>query len=263
MSMLCEMIEHAESNADAASNPVDAGFFEESADLFKLVFATCAALNMPPPSKKQGRPPGTFIPPTKKRRGPRHQRDYSQSSWGALYMSEHARAQLVLPGSKAAKKFRRRSVLLSSSLGLFTYRPSFFISITPTPLFQSALFFFVHTNPHCVRFRIPYAFFAEMIVDLRSRPDQQWVQKHDKTDAAGRKAAPLELLVLSAFRILGRAFTFDDCEESTNISQETIRVFFHAFCEFFGTVKYDEEVKGISTTEEAEECEEVCAQTSY
>ena len=111
---------------------------------------------------------------------------------------------------------------------------------------------------HCFRFRIPYSFFADLVVDLRGRPeDQHWVHKHDKADASGRKAAPLELLVLSVLRILGRAFTFDDCEESTNISQETIRVFFHAFCEFFGTIKYDEEVKAPSTAAEAEECEEV------
>ena len=151
MSMLREMIEHAESNAEASTDPADAEVFEESADLFKLVFATCAALNMPPPSITQGRPPHTFIPPTKKRRAPRHQRDYSQSSWGTLYLSKPARAQLILPGSKAAKKFRRRSVSPSSH--------SSFTLLLLRPVFKFTLSFIVHTNAPLLQISHPIFLF--------------------------------------------------------------------------------------------------------
>lgn len=40
---------------------------------------------------------------------------------------------------------------------------------------------------------------------------------------------PLDLLVLGSLRYLGRGWTFDDLEESTGISEEVHRVFFHHF----------------------------------
>ena len=42
-------------------------------------------------------------------------------------------------------------------------------------------------------------------------------------DATGQASAPVELLVLGVFRMLGRACTFDDLEELTDISAETHR----------------------------------------
>ena len=47
-----------------------------------------------------------------------------------------------------------------------------------------------------------------------------------RKDATGKPSSPLELLILGALRYLGRGWTFDDCEESTAIGEETHRVFF-------------------------------------
>ena len=44
-------------------------------------------------------------------------------------------------------------------------------------------------------------------------------------DAVGRHASPVELLVLGTFRVLGRAWTFDDCYEATFVSAEVHRLF--------------------------------------
>ena len=53
--------------------------------------------------------------------------------------------------------------------------------------------------------------------------------KPGKCDAIGTACAPIKLLVLCALRYLGRGWTFDDLSESTCISEEVIRVFFHEF----------------------------------
>lgn len=47
------------------------------------------------------------------------------------------------------------------------------------------------------------------------------------TDATGRPAIPLELKILAALRVLGRALTFDDVAEFTNASANTMRTFFY------------------------------------
>ena len=47
MRMLREMIELFELSTDLSTTPIDVEDYEESAVLFKMIFATCAALNMP------------------------------------------------------------------------------------------------------------------------------------------------------------------------------------------------------------------------
>jgi hypothetical protein len=48
-------------------------------------------------------------------------------------------------------------------------------------------------------------------------------------DALGKPSSSLELLIIGALRYLGKGWTFDDCEESTAINEETYRVVFHEF----------------------------------
>ena len=64
-------------------------------------------------------------------------------------------------------------------------------------------------------------------------------------------ASPVELLVLRALRYLGRGWTFDDIEESTAVSRDVHRVFFHAFIEFGSTVLYDRYVNAPLNFEDA------------
>jgi hypothetical protein len=73
------------------------------------------------------------------------------------------------------------------------------------------------------RYRVPFDFVILIY---------QWVQSwyvRKRTDAARRPSAPIELMVLSCLRILGRGWTFDCCAEATNIGRDTIRTFFHEF----------------------------------
>jgi hypothetical protein len=54
----------------------------------------------------------------------------------------------------------------------------------------------------------------------------------------GLAASPMELLLLGSLRYLGRGWSFDDLEESTSISQETHRCFFHIFIQFGRPILY-------------------------
>ena len=78
------------------------------------------------------------------------------------------------------------------------------------------------------RFRLPYKNFLQFVEDAT---EGNWFPRWKQSTRAGKDSSPLELLILGAFRYLGRGFTFDDCEESTGISEEVHRVFFHKFIE--------------------------------
>lgn len=87
------------------------------------------------------------------------------------------------------------------------------------------------------RFRLPYECFLELLDEAKKSPlFGRWAE--NKTDALGKKAAPLQLLILSALRYLGRGWTFDDLAESTAISEEVQRNFFHEFIKFGSTTLF-------------------------
>jgi hypothetical protein len=72
------------------------------------------------------------------------------------------------------------------------------------------------------------------------------------TDCTGKEASPIELLILGSLRYLGRGWTFDDLEESTSISEETHRQFFHVFIHFGSTYLFTTYVSVPATVAEAE-----------
>ena len=65
--------------------------------------------------------------------------------------------------------------------------------------------------------------------------------------------AALELLLLGAFRYIGRGWCLDDLEESTYLSSETHRRFLLDFFAIGSTVWYDQHVFFPTTTEQAAE----------
>ena len=73
---------------------------------------------------------------------------------------------------------------------------------------------------------MPYKQYSEILEDCKKLDIfNPWKNK----DAAGKDPLPLELLILTTLRYLGRGRTFDDLSESTGISEEVIRVFFQKF----------------------------------
>jgi len=78
-------------------------------------------------------------------------------------------------------------------------------------------------------FRVPNAFLNRLVGMC---VDRGWFPEHG-IDALGRKGPHVRLKILSVLRVLGRAVCFDECKTGTGINEETLRVFFHAFCKHF------------------------------
>jgi len=98
------------------------------------------------------------------------------------------------------------------------------------------------------RFRLPHANFRELVLDCKQNElFSRWLGK----DAVGQDSSPIELLILGTLRYLGRGWTFDDLEESTAISREVHRVFFHQFIEFGSTVLVERYINTPVNAEEA------------
>lgn len=85
-------------------------------------------------------------------------------------------------------------------------------------------------------FWLPYASYLELaamcIADANSADGYFRCWQPGKTTANGTPCPPIELLVLTALRYLGRGWTFDDLEESTAISEEVTRTFANTFLQF-------------------------------
>ena len=105
-----------------------------------------------------------------------------------------------------------------------------------------------YQNKFRTRFRLPYPNYLELVEDCKKA---EHFERWQAVDATGKAASPIELLVLGALRYLGRGWTFDDLEESTAVSQDVHRVFFHVFIGFGSTVLYERYVIAPMNFEEA------------
>ena len=101
------------------------------------------------------------------------------------------------------------------------------------------------------RFRMPIVSFRELVNDARAN---NWFPHNEVVNCAGKIGHPIDLLMLGSLRYLGRGWTFDDLEESTNISAETHRRFFHRFIEACSQHLFPKWVKLPETEEEIREC---------
>lgn len=101
------------------------------------------------------------------------------------------------------------------------------------------------------RFRMKRASFFRLVTLAR---ENQWFPNEEKPDCVGKVGPPLELLLLGALRYLGRGWTFDDLEESTNIGEEKHRRFFHEFIKVGSNNMYTKWVTVPSTQEAIAAC---------
>jgi hypothetical protein len=81
------------------------------------------------------------------------------------------------------------------------------------------------------RFRMPYAQYIQFLCDAK---ENKWFPRWNKWNST----SPIELLILGGFRYLGRGWTFDDLEESTLISAEVHRNYFHEFIKVGADILY-------------------------
>lgn len=87
------------------------------------------------------------------------------------------------------------------------------------------------------RFRIPHPLFVKLVQVVRHAEWDGIIPR--ECDSAGRPCAPIELKLLAWLRVLGRGECFDSCSESTNVSEETLRVFFHKFSSAFSLAMFN------------------------
>ena len=77
----------------------------------------------------------------------------------------------------------------------------------------------VHGKKKRERFHLPYPNFLQLVVSVsESELFDRWCG-HKWNN---KQASPIELLVLGSLRYLGRGWTFDDVEENTAISKDSI-----------------------------------------
>ena len=101
-----------------------------------------------------------------------------------------------------------------------------------SPHLENPLF---HNRFH-TRFRLPYDSFLDLLDSVSSHDMfHSWQKK-------GCKGSPIGLLLLGTLRYLGRGWTFDDLEESTSISEDTHRRFFHVFIKYGSSHLYQKHV---------------------
>jgi hypothetical protein len=89
------------------------------------------------------------------------------------------------------------------------------------------------------RFRIPFPIFQKLLDIAREKR----LFGHADENCTGQPAFSIELKLLGVLRILGRGWCFDDVAEGTNMSEETVRRSFLAFCTNFVKSEYDSYVK--------------------
>ena len=95
-----------------------------------------------------------------------------------------------------------------------------------------------------LRFRMPYHAFLDLAGQCwASGIFSTWCSETGYHRYNKTKIIPLELIILCALRYLGRALTFDDLEEYTGISTETIRLGLHKVLLFGSTNLYNKYVK--------------------
>ena len=105
-----------------------------------------------------------------------------------------------------------------------------------------------YQNKFRQRFRLPYQNYLELVEDCKcSSIFERWTANNKFAP----NRTPMELLVLGALRYLGRGWTFDDLEESTAVSRDVHRCFFHSFIDFGSTVLYEKYVNAPQTFDEA------------
>ena len=100
------------------------------------------------------------------------------------------------------------------------------------------------------RFRMSHQQFLILLEKVKTADTFFGRWKSNAKDAYGTRASPIELLLLSALRYLGRGLTFDDLEEYTAISEETHQQFLHKFIEYGSSVLFKEFVRMPTTAAE-------------
>ena len=102
---------------------------------------------------------------------------------------------------------------------------------------------------------MPYNSFPDLVNQcMESKYFCRWT-KNSINPYNKQPVLPLGLFLLSALRYLGRSWTFDDLQEATAISTETLRIFLHIFMEFGSSSLYNKYVVISTSSMDIKDCE--------
>jgi len=77
------------------------------------------------------------------------------------------------------------------------------------------------------RFRIARSMFYKLLSDLTASYPNIWNQR---SNAAGRRCIIPEIKILACLRVLGTARSFDDLDDGSRMSKDSLRMYFRNFC---------------------------------
>jgi DDE superfamily endonuclease len=168
------------------------------------------------------------------------ERESEWSEWSALLnVPDVVVPPLVVPRirKRRAKSLPMRMTMYNGEVHAYTSKMSLWYTLyVNNPQIDNPSFL----NVFRARFRLPYEKFLELVEKMKPSP---FFQRWQRSDATNTPSAPLSLLLLGVLRILGRSWTFCDVFESTGISRENVRQFFHVFIKWGRRELFAEQVK--------------------
>lgn len=176
-------------------------------------------------------------------------RPWEGSQWLRRYVTEpntNPQSDMFSPGTRQSKKFRRRFsvpfLFFRNTMMVnirqrewFIEKPDavgiirihilyitiiFYITNYDIPLIHPAHYFIssFFVVPSCLIHQFRYSLCGYFCAVNCVRGESCFYS------CVGRPCVPLELKVLGALRVMGRDFTFDDCEDCTDVSEEVASV---------------------------------------
>jgi len=101
------------------------------------------------------------------------------------------------------------------------------------------------------RFSVRWPVFEELVAFGLA-----WFPAHSN-DVCGRSSVPMELRIFGCLRVLARGARFDNIEELSGMSEETMRLFFHAWTRVMSVQMDDQWITPPRTPEELSRVEKV------
>ena len=162
--------------------------------------------------------------------------DVFNFSFSLLEYDEKKRQRVEVTKSSKKKQFLRRKTYKRRDPRTSFWWIDYVIDVDHTWRDET------HRNGKIFRQRFSHSYDSvQEIVAKIQEPEHHFWRKD--ADHRGKKASPIELLVLGSLRVLTRNVTLDDLQEQTFISKEVHRCFFNKFIEWYSTKVFPTVVK--------------------
>jgi Plant transposon protein len=185
--------------------------------------------------------------------------DLDQMQLNCLIAAE-TEVEEFLPKRKKQRKSNRNINLMRSTDGTFQEveprHSTWYITYVVSPRIDDKKF----NAKFRRRFRCNFQCYSSILEMVIAEP---MFLRWQNNNATGKLSSPIEICVLGSLRYLGRGCTFDDLEESTSVSEESHRQFFHCFIYWGSTVLYEKFVRFPKTASQCKDSNEIMAAAGF